>query len=790
MADQQEAQAPNDTPVEEAILRALDLWDDKKTTDQNVAAARANGLGDWLDKPKEMLERLSSSIPYDPEKSVLENLATFKEAGVKALLMGVAVSIPVALIAYQEQVAPYANMPTLKAVAENPAVLVSSLSWVQKMRVSSALTTIAETPEGARLVGHLMDSGLSVDMNMRPNGAGGAVTWKWTPGNANIDVMATKISATGISSAGDLVAIITHELRHLEQVRTDAMSPFRGNIVSPESLVLYNRFVEADAQATATEVAWQLRQQGQPGAWESLKSNSENWIREIAGAYEEAAEAHPEAASDGSAKRAAFDKWFTAENADGTLVADVYNEQGVNNWPHRAVLNNAAEEGAAPSGAITPDVLARAGGNDGDNYLVNTEGPALNDPYYRRAGLNPAQEQQLQALNEEYATLRDRFNAAAPRRQADAEAIQTAEAEGMPVPDPEAVVSTVPTGLRGWATVNNTVDGAMGALGLAQGTMGVIREAREGDYLGVGVNGVNALSGGTALGLSVARGLGTQVPLGLQQFVGKANIYITVGTGLYQIYDEKGNLIDKETDGSYNLGNKGERAAAVLLTGGTAFGMAAAGFGSAGVVPTVVAVAYTADAAIDARRAWKETDRRIAHNGAPQRLDDPGDRKPDFHSYKHLFTEFVEVSAYMRDSALPFKPERDPKSSRILFNDARKFDLEDPKVQAEYARALDLMIHDMKNIMTANDSILPKWTRFDDGASAYTGAEMILADLQGAKTELGWYKEDIAAWNAASPATSSRFVSAQNAVEPVSADTSEKPTVVARVNTPPQGPRG
>lgn len=372
-----------------------------------------------------------------------------------------------------------------------------------------------------------------------------------------------------------------------------------------------------------------------------------------------------------------------------------------------------------------------------------------------------------------------------------------AEAPPKPAPaihaeEPAAAAAVVPAagGMTLMGKVNNALDGGMGAVGLVQGTMGAVRSYKEGDNVGVVVNGANAVTGGTAVAVSVARGLGHEVAPVLGNVIGKANIAVTVGTGIYQVATEKGNFIDTEADGSHNLGNKGERAVAVVATTATGIGLVAAGVGTAGVVPAVVAVAVVGDKAIEARRAWKDVDRQIAENGAPQRRDvtyTDTDGSPDVRKFRHIIPEMLEVSKDMRDSELPFKPRRDPRTGRINIDDMRKLALgEDPKFLAEFERVLDANIRKQQQIMKDNDSMLPKWLRFDDSVSRQTDAQMILADLQGAKTEFGWFKADQAAWDAQHRPSGSRFNTTPQQV-PMDQAQPAQPTRLA--STPPS-PRG
>jgi len=101
---------------------------------------------------------------------------------------------------------------------------------------------------------------------------------------------------------GARIAILIHELRHVEQLG-------RGFCPSPElDMQEAARLVfamEADAQAIATLYAWQLRQQGDPAAWEALAE-----IEHYADITARFAAAMAEQDDIGIATAYAFDQWY------------------------------------------------------------------------------------------------------------------------------------------------------------------------------------------------------------------------------------------------------------------------------------------------------------------------------------------------------------------------------------------------------------------------------------------------------------------------------------------------
>lgn len=303
--------------------------------------------------------------------------------------------------------------------------------------------------------------------------------------------------------------------------------------------------------------------------------------------------------------------------------------------------------------------------------------------------------------------------------------------------------------------------GAGAALGFGMGVMGLENAIQNKDAIGGAIASTNIVTSTVEGAEAIALTAGRSIPAlkSVSRYVPGANVAVTVADGFYQVMkedtpqhrDERLYAVGATTATALTLGTTvatvGEAAA--ITTGVTAV----AGTGAVGTGAAAVAVAYTGDKVIEAKRAWDDVDRQIAENGAPQRHNftpQGSDGSPDLRKFKHIIPEMMEVSRDIRDSELPFKPQRDPRSGRIKIDDMRKLALsKDPKFLAEFERALDTHIARNKKTMEDNDSYLPKWMRFSDGVSKYSMAQMVLADLEGAKTELGWFRNDMAAWNVA-----------------------------------------
>jgi hypothetical protein len=112
----------------------------------------------------------------------------------------------------------------------------------------------------------------------------------------------------GLNPRGDeaqLVATLAHELRHAWQ---DARGFLERLHRSPEDIVWMTRLVEADAEANAVQICWELKEAGYPDAFEAHKKTG--YADESLVAYEQTAQADPASVSNGLAMREAFDQWF------------------------------------------------------------------------------------------------------------------------------------------------------------------------------------------------------------------------------------------------------------------------------------------------------------------------------------------------------------------------------------------------------------------------------------------------------------------------------------------------
>jgi hypothetical protein len=165
-------------------------------------------------------------------------------------------------------------------------------------------------------------------------------------------------------------------------------------------------------------------------------------------------------------------------------------------------------------------------------------------------------------------------------------------------------------------------------------------------------------------------------------------------------------------------------------------------------VTAAVATAKVADLSIENHRAYEALDRAVEKDAAAQKVrsEADGDRKPSILDYKHM-AGMLGVTARMRDDALGNSTpvERYAGSGRI--KNLNAIDMTNRQNLGEYERALNEEIDRQKAIMSANDSVLPRWMRHGTSIERYNFADGELQNLLGAKEELAWFKQDLQRYN-------------------------------------------
>ncbi|MDF3024791.1 MAG: hypothetical protein K0R10_2152 [Alphaproteobacteria bacterium] len=295
-------------------------------------------------------------------------------------------------------------MPTVQALEkvaitfENPLVLATALPLVQNMRINRALADIASVPEGQTMIDDLGETKVKIQPD--PRFSGGSNIFFPSYKNGEMTVKNFEIHAQGYAKHGTVVAILLHELHHERQVKGGVMKVFNDKVPSPVEQLWYERAMEADAQATATDIAWKLKEAGKPAAWNALAGGF-NCMGHIAKAYERNVDKLPNAVATGTAKRAAFDAWFTAKNMFGDSLSEIYNTQALQNMPSAENMD-AMKKAGKPFTPLTVDDIAKLGDIAEVNYLKAPGGKPLDSIDYRRADYNAWQSSSLNFKHQVY----------------------------------------------------------------------------------------------------------------------------------------------------------------------------------------------------------------------------------------------------------------------------------------------------------------------------------------------------------------------------------------------------
>ena len=214
-----------------------------------------------------------------------------------------------------------------------------------------ALYTLSMDDEGARLVKVLHDTvhRFTIQPAAKMHNSDGVV-FRGPPdfdskdGKAVFDpylLMSDKLDF------GNAVLVLAHELRHLDQLAKGILTPEQqGRILPPQQATQYNWFIEADATATAIDVAWRLKQAGLPDAWNAARSLTDE-RGDVPNVYERAMLKTGDA---DAAKLAVFNSWFS----DGFI--ETYTHASTHSMSPKNVRQRLLDLGAQISELTQDDV--------------------------------------------------------------------------------------------------------------------------------------------------------------------------------------------------------------------------------------------------------------------------------------------------------------------------------------------------------------------------------------------------------------------------------------------------
>ncbi|MDF3024792.1 MAG: hypothetical protein K0R10_2153 [Alphaproteobacteria bacterium] len=284
----------------------------------------------------------------------------------------------------------------LDLLLDRPDLLATALPFVQNLRLKRALSDIASIPEGAALV-EAAAGVPKIHLDPNPTVSGGQFCTTRSINGTDLSVIAREINIAGLATLGGIVAVLTHELQHKRQMDHKVLNAIHDKAPSPIELLWHNRMTEADAEATAIDIAWKLKENGKPEAWTHIRT-ARDWPIALAAEYEKKALADPSSVASGAAKRAAFDAWFDAFNGG---VSVMYNEQGISKTPAPEGLEEMHKAGK-PFAPLTVADMEKIGDIGPVNYLKLPGGKPLDSPDYRRADFDQDAAEKLRKAHDVY----------------------------------------------------------------------------------------------------------------------------------------------------------------------------------------------------------------------------------------------------------------------------------------------------------------------------------------------------------------------------------------------------
>lgn len=290
--------------------------------------------------------------------------------------------------------------------AESPLSLATAIPFVAGLRLNRAMETLEKVPEGKALVDTLRQSGIQADFKNNFMMVGAYfLSSTGIDKNGVVRDFAENIGLPGFSNQGRLISFMAHELQHLKQQQNGMLRIAISKSVSPVEAVWYDNAIEADAQATATDVAYKLMKAGHPDAWNELQKDRSGPV-DYTKAYEAAIEKDPRAAENGYAKRAAFDAWFDAKFKGGMAVRDYYAVQGIRSHVMPADVQygppDKLPEGASPVKPLAVEDVQRLDKLSSVPYLHLPDARPLDDPHYRVGKFHPQLSKWLGDKHREY----------------------------------------------------------------------------------------------------------------------------------------------------------------------------------------------------------------------------------------------------------------------------------------------------------------------------------------------------------------------------------------------------
>lgn len=247
-------------------------------------------------------------------------------------------------------------------------------TWPNSPRIQDAFDRLSQIPEGREIVALLKTH--NIELSIDNNYARSATT------SVNMSIKDARYRYGKMSIVfgnlpdGNLIQALVHEAQHLRQHLCGLVNPTA--IVDEEQIKLLHRFLEADAQTIATDIAFKLKQLGDETPWIAAQQVG---YSDMCNAYEHAYRQDNSSINNGRAMAAAFNAWFGSDERLKHYDSDT--ETVHIPFLQRLLKTNTAH---GLQGGHLKSAWYKAIGNIGKrpfNYLDQT-GAAVKSPSYTR----------------------------------------------------------------------------------------------------------------------------------------------------------------------------------------------------------------------------------------------------------------------------------------------------------------------------------------------------------------------------------------------------------------------
>ena len=241
-------------------------------------------------------------------------------------------------------------------------------------RIGDAMSRLANLPEGQRILSSLSQNNVNVELDTTYPGSATclATIAEVRSGRYAYKSLSQKF---GDLPDGNLVQAMIHETEHIDQHAAGILIP--PALLNEEDHMLWQRILEADAQAEATHVSFLMHLRGDKTPFIAVHGVG---YTDMAQAYENAYARDQGAICNGTAKRAAFDAWFSNDFRVAAYDRDTQKHL----IPYINDLLQKNPDHGLPSGTLKKEWVQTMGCLAGCANYLNHGPDVLTDPYYRQ----------------------------------------------------------------------------------------------------------------------------------------------------------------------------------------------------------------------------------------------------------------------------------------------------------------------------------------------------------------------------------------------------------------------